>query len=205
MRKIIVLAAAVAAAFGCSSAVSSEDEAYSQVEAAVAEAQGSGEVEEDIFLGFKFGMSEEQFMHHLGSLIDSGKVHTSGSGHYQYDLNHKTGLTLHLNFIPKYHGGKLYEVTFPITNAQLGQLKGSYVFMVSAFRDSDRGKNFKMFISQNDEGDEIYTFIKNNLIVTFKYEGGPVMEYSNAPTAKAARAEEEETKKQKAKASYSEF
>ncbi|MFK8288861.1 hypothetical protein ACI76W_06370 [Capnocytophaga canimorsus] len=174
---------------------------------AIENAQNSEQIEKEIFLGFKFGMTESEVSDHFKILLGKGKVYTIG-GQYQYDLTTDTGANLRLNFITKFHEGKLYELICEMRERDLSVMSGDMVFMAasSSFHNSERSKNFKTYHIKDDFGDFIEILhIKDNLIVSFYGSVTGKMKYSNAPIAKKIMDIETEHRNKKVKESSSDF
>lgn len=188
----------------CSGGGNPTDKTDNLYKQALIEAQHADQTENELFLGFKFGMSEKEIRAHLEKLRKDGKVYVNDDSQFQYDFIHSSGLTLYFNFIPEYYEGILYEMAYPIRNS-FGPSSGDYVFVAGAFLDSERMSGFSRFITKDILGEPIYTYTKGNLIITFENSGGAEMKYTNAPIAKIVKAGEESEKREKAKESYSDF
>lgn len=173
------------------------------LEMAVVNAQKSIESEKEIFLGFRFGMSESEVDSLFNVLLKSNKIYANSESSYQYDFNTEN-YNFYLNFVPKYYEGKLYEMVYPLTNTLIPSSK-DYVFAALAFIRSERGKSFAKFTTKDALGDEVYTNIKGNLIVSFYSGRKAIMKYTNAPIAKIVDDIEEQKKQEKAKETYSDF
>lgn len=164
---------------------------------AILKAESSSIIETKTFLGFKFGMTENEVSKHISKLRKEGKVYVNKSDNFQYDFNYN-GIEIFLNFFPEFHDGKLYKMTYP-TSSWVGSSK-DHIFLMAAFNDTKDG--FESFINEDLMGEKYFTNIKNNLIVTFKNSR---MIYENAPISKLVKLKEEEIEIEKSKSSSSEF
>lgn len=206
MKKFLFGVLLICLLIGCNNHSSKTNVKQSEketLEIAVTNAQKSVESEKEIFLGFRFGMSESEVDSLFNALFKSNKIYANSDGSYQYDFNTES-YNFYLNFIPKYYEGKLYEMVYPLTNTLMPSSK-DYVFAALAFIHSERGKSFAKFTTKDALGDEIYTNIKDNLIVSFYSGGKAIMKYTNAPIAKIVDDIEQQKKQEKAKETYSDF
>lgn len=193
------------ALFSCiSSNEKSEDIKRKELLAAIEQAEQSEQIENELFLGFKFGMAEKEVDNHLKKLLKEGKLYLNNSKEYQYDYTSKYGIKNNVNFIPKFHEGKLYEMVYPIVNP-LTPSKGDYIFMASDFISSDKGKQFKSIITEDIFGETVYTSIKGNLIIKFENSSGSKMRYTNAPVDRIVSDLNDQEREKKAEESSSEF
>lgn len=177
-----------------------EDE---KLETAISNAEKSQITEKEIFLGFCFGMSENQIDSLFTVLLDAKKIYANDNK-YQYDF-HTDNFSLSLQFVPKYYEGKLYEMLYPIVDNSLAHTSNDYVFIAGHFFKSERGKAFQKFITKDVLGDEVYTCIKGNLIVSFYKGAKPMMKYSNAPIAKIVYNQKMQEKEKQSRESSLEF
>lgn len=198
---IVFIACLLYSCTGKNNTIEKSETLYKQ---ALIVAQRADQTENELFLGFKFGMTEAEVRKHMEKLEKDKKVYVNDNSSYQYDFLHSSGLKLYLNFRPKFHDGKLYEMVYPISNP-IGLSSGNYVFITSAFSDSERKSGFSNFIVNDAMGEPSYIYIKGNLIITFGESGSDEMRYTNAPIAKIVKAAEEKERKAKAKESYSDF
>lgn len=200
--KTLVFAVCLSALWSCVS--SKEKRKEDELKFAIEQAELSDQTENDLFLGFKFGMSEKDVDNHLKKLLKEGKLYLNNSKEYQYDYTSKYGIKNNVNFIPKFHEGKLYEMVYPIVNP-LTPSKGDYIFMASDFISSDKGKQFKSIITEDIFGETVYTSIKGNLIIKFENSSGSKMRYTNAPVDRIVSDLNDQEREKKAKESSSEF
>lgn len=175
-----------------------QNKAESELSIAISNAEQSEIIENKAFLGFQFGMNKNEVNEHILKLKDEGKIYLNSSNQYQYDFSFN-GVDINLNFIPDYYEGKLYKMTYP---AHLWDMVSSseHVFLMTAFKDTRKG--FKSYINKDVMGEEYYTNVKDNLIITFENSG---MVYENAPISKLAKHKKDEINKDKANKSNSEF
>lgn len=193
------------ALFSCiSSNEKSEDIKRKELLAAIEQAEQSEQIENELFLGFKFGMAEKEVEKHLDQLMKEGKIYINNVGEYQYDLHDKYGSKFYITFVPHYHEGLLYEMVYPIERASIST-GNDHIPVASFFKSSDEENKYEWYITENPFNGPIYTFVKNNLIVTFNNTGRSLMKYTNAPVNKMASDLEELEREKKAKESSSEF
>lgn len=193
------------ALFSCiSSNGKSEDIKRKELLAAIEQAEQSEQIENELFLGFKFGMTEKEVDDYLNQLVKEGKVYLNDTREYQYDYNNKSGITYYINFAPLYHDDKLYEITYPIKSSLIPS-SGDYIFMASDFIRSERGTQFRLHITEDILGEAVYTCIKDNLVVEFKNTSTSVMKYINAPVERIVSDLKALENQERAKESSSEF
>jgi len=79
--------------------------------------------------------------------------------------------------------------------------------MSETFGESERGRDFDEYQTKNVLDERIFTFVKDNLVSTFRESGlfEARMIYENAPVAKLVREEEERQKREDAQKSSAEF
>lgn len=207
MKKVVFVLLAVFVLISCggngSNSMKKAEKEEDKLEIAISNAENAEITEKEIFLGFRFGMSESQVDSLFEDLLSSNKIYTNSNGSYQYDFNTET-YNFHINFVPNYYDGELYEMLYPLTNTLMPSSK-DYVFMALPFIRSERGKTFEKFTTKDVLGDEVYTNIKGNLIVSFYSGAKAIMKYSNAPIAKIVSNIEEQKKQEKANESSLNF
>lgn len=175
-----------------------------KLELAIEQAEQSEQIEKDLFLGFKFGMSKNEVADHISKLISEEKVYISSTNRYQYDLYDENGVKFFVRIIPIYHEDQLYEVIYPIKSGIIAG-ENDHISIAEFFRNSDKGKGFKWYLTEDFLGVEQYAFVKDNLIVKFSNSHYPLMKYTNAPVRKIVNDLEELEIQEKAKESSSEF
>lgn len=200
--KTLVFAACLSVLWSCAS--STEKSVEEKLKLAIEQAEQSDEIETDLFLGFKFGMTEKEVDDYLNQLVKEGKVYLNDTREYQYDYNNKSGITYYINFAPLYHDDKLYEITYPIKSSLIPS-SGDYIFMASDFIRSERGTQFRLHITEDILGEAVYTCIKDNLVVEFKNTSTSVMKYINAPVERIVSDLKALENQERAKESSSEF
>lgn len=201
MKNIIVLLISVFVLWSCNSQKESKEDALKR---AVEQAELSEQIENDLFLGFKFGMTEKEVRAHYNTLIDEGKIYLNSSRRYQYDLNDEYGIIYYITFIPQYYDNSLYEMLYPIERANIS-IGNDHIMVASFFRSSTKENGYDWFITEDILNDPIYTFVKNNLVVTFSNTVRPAMKYTNAPIDKAMSENKKLEIEKKANESASEF
>jgi len=81
-----------------------------------------------------------------------------------------------------------------------------YVFLFMDFEDSEKGKEFNHYITKDIFGNgDVYTSIKNNMVIEFRDFAGSRMTYTDAHTEKIARDIKKQKDLEKANKSASEF
>ena len=200
--KTLVFAACLSVLWSCAS--STEKSVEEKLKLAIEQAEQSDEIETDLFLGFKFGMSDKEVDNYLKQLVKEGKVYLNDTREYQYDYNNKSGITYYINFAPLYHDDKLYEITYPIKSSLIPS-SGDYIFMASDFIRSERGTQFRLHITEDILGEAVYTCIKDNLVVEFKNTSTSVLKYINAPVERIVSDLKALENQERAKESSSEF
>lgn len=167
-------------------------------------AEQSKMIETDLFLGFKFGMSEYEVKDHLEKLVARNKIYINDNGKYQYELTNDFGVMFYVTFVPFFHENRLYKMVYPVENSTF-PTANDHIYIVSSFKNSDRAKEFDRFVTKDIIDNTVYTFVKDNLIVTFKTSVYPMMIYSDAPTDKLVIDLEKRDTERKAEESSLEF
>ncbi|MEG2157005.1 MAG: hypothetical protein RRY07_04365 [Bacteroidaceae bacterium] len=205
MKKVLfcLLAVFVLASCGNANKNKQTEKEKTKLETAVSNAENAEITETEIFLGFRFGMSEKQVDSLFTELFKAKKIYANRDGSYQCDFNTES-YDFNINFMPKYYNGELYEMLYPLTNTLMPS-SNDYVFMALPFIRSERGKSFDKFTTKDVLGDEIYTNIKGNLIVSFYSGAKAMMKYSNAPIAKIVSNQEKQKQQDKANESSQNF
>ena len=129
MKKLLLIFAAIVL-YSCIGTQSKKDDALTQLTTATTNAKNSSLVETECFLGFEFGMTEQQVSNHIRKLSREKTIYAK-YGHYQYDFTTDAGLVVNLSFSAEYFEGKLYKMSYPC-RMQLGS-NGAHVFLFNAF------------------------------------------------------------------------
>jgi hypothetical protein len=192
----------------------SENKAYT---IAFKKASESPIKETKFFLGFKVGMTENDYVQHLKDLCAQNKLYKydetapdnsaeitepseiSNEFGLQYDLEIAQDSVYHIRLTPIYVKNKLYYMIYKIIAYKNSKDKTPYKTVANYFRKTAKGHQFKEFITKDNNGDEIYTFIKDNLGVIFDSFNGGEMSYINIPDMKIAEKENKEEKKETSK------
>lgn len=198
MKKIAFFILSVCIFAGCSS--HSEKKSEREMKEAVEKAENSERVEDELFLGFKVGMSRYEADDHFEYLKSTGKIYTNISDHYRYDL--KTGLVdCVMGFMPLYYNDTLFGLLCPFHNDYMSD--GDYIFAVQFFLESERFESgFRFYITKDIIDKKVYTFVKDNLVVRFESNS---MVYYDAPTYKAYMRQKAEEKERQIRESSSDF
>lgn len=188
---------------GCNSDSQQSKKVKSEFESAVESANKSDVAETDLFLGFKFGMTEDEELAHFRKLYEDEKIYLNSKNKYQFDFTSESGMKYYLTFSSKYHNGELYRKIYWISSDIAWDELG-YMVLFKSFSDNSNG--FKNFIIEDDFGETTYYAIKDNIVVTFmKTSISQMMIYENAPIAVMAKEEEEKLKREEYEKSASEF
>ncbi|MDL2230725.1 hypothetical protein LJB87_02930 [Alistipes sp. OttesenSCG-928-L06] len=191
---------------GSGGSSNSDEKKVAELETAIVSAEASAVVETEIFLGFKFGMSDKQLREHLDQLVNEGRVYIDEKGNYAYDFS--TGQNvIKFTFVPKYHDNKLYRLNFIMDNHgnSIGTPSLNTVLAAKTFMETDRS-GFRSFITEDILGDAVYTHVKNNLIICFDTPSkGGRMSYINAPVEKVVREQAQAQKNDNKNRTLSDF
>lgn len=207
MKKYIlafaVIMAVIFAFVGCRKK-STKDTMRESFEEALMKAEHSQQTETELFLGFRLGMSEDDFNLFLDSLEHSGKVSIDRSGEYKYHFNLASNLGIDIGFHPMFENNSLYAVTYILSSEY--NLGNEIEMMLLSFNESERGKTFRGYYLENDLGETTYHYIKDNLMVSFMKKGlSSYMEYENVPVSRRIKREKENQDEEARKKSESEF
>lgn len=167
------------------------------LDSALARASCSDILETETFLGYKFGMSENEVKNHTRKLIRQGKLSRTIS----YTFHGEYGLSYKVRPVPRFYKGKMYALDCYATSTLTGTSDGTHVMLAKPFGDS-RGVNFEYFITKDVLGESVYTYIKDNMVVRFSNGG---MHYINAPIETLAMQEREQEKHEMMNKSVQEF
>jgi len=168
------------------------------LEKAISNSQQSKIIENKIFLGFRFGMTEKQVISHLDSLVSSKKVYRNEEGAYQYDFITDSGLILKTTFNADYHKGELYKMVYLMR----GDLTAKYAAMVA---HTFHKTGYKGFIKDDALGDTKFTYVKDNIIVYFDNPAFTEMVYENSPISKLVEEERKVELEKKVNSTKSDF
>lgn len=157
-------------------------------------AEGAAQTENELFLGFRFGMTRAEVSKHFAKLRRQKKVRLNYADEYEYRFETSDPkMTMYLNFSGEYYKGKLYAMRYIIDRTCL--IKGyetasdgdEAVFLEGAFMKAMGGKGFATYAVHEDSEDYEVISVKKNLVVRFARN---YMEYVNAPVKKLAEAAE---------------
>jgi len=202
MKPYIVLFAILCCICSCTKSRVSEQES---LEDAILSAQTANQTENKLFLGLRFGMSEQQVIAHLDSLHKAGKIEVGDDGGYVYEFATEA-FPLMVSFVGHYHNDSLYVMDYILRPKDgFGTPKTSTIFAAGVFSQTNTS-GFKYFSTEDALGEAEYHFIKNNLIVRF-YQGASVgfMSYINAPVEKRVDLIKESKKDQELQQTISDF
>ena len=157
-------------------------------------AENAAQTENELFLGFRFGMTRSEVSKHFAKLRRQKKVRLNSADEYEYRFETSDPkMTMYLNFSGEYYKGKLYAMRYIIDRTCL--IKGyetasdgdEAVFLEGAFMKAMGGKGFATYAVHEDSEDYEVISVKKNLVVRFARN---YMEYVNAPVKKLAEAAE---------------
>jgi hypothetical protein len=180
MKKILILTFAIVVLFitSCNKKKSQYDNYKIEITKALEAAKHSKQIEDTIFLGFRFSMTENDAITHFKELEQNGKVRLNNKGIYEYDFRTPSGI-----FVSNFH--------LEFTNKKLSEF--SLLFISEDDNDSPLSSNIDqiMGVFLEKKGFDMYVdtvlnkaryrFIKHNLIVEFYDMSTPRMSYINAP------------------------
>lgn len=186
MRNLLYMLFTVAI-LSCNNSSNSKLNTADELKRAIAESEKSPIMEKNLFLGFKFGMTEKELGEHATKLVEDNKLRHNDRNELVYDFNLDTGVS-ETTIIPYVRDGLLYKIEFELTPIGLGSVSHAEMTMLmalNAFREANLGKGFKSYL-ETIAGYDNYYFIKNNLIVKFSHGGTANMTYINAPVENAS-------------------
>ncbi len=156
-------------------------------EEAITKAENSPILETELFLGFKIGMTEDEFKAFADSLNTIGKIEKLDySDSYYYDFP-SVKSSINIDIFPEFEQGYLYSIQYVFRDEFLKNI----AYIMNAFENSERGKLFTPH-TWHDGVVEAFYYIKDNLIVKFyNNDEYSFMIYTNAPTVKKIREREE--------------
>jgi hypothetical protein len=207
MKKVLFLLA-VSVMFGCNNKAKQKEDNEAKFENAIENAQSSEIKVTELFLGFKFGMTESQVYNHIDSLETIGKVYIDDSKSFAYDFTQPQGLIIKIGFVPAFQDDGLYQMTYTLEDKNFGSMGSEHSIMYIAFNESDKNVGFSTYTTGDTTTDDMVIYkIKDNLVITFKNTllKQSVMVYENAPVSKIAESEKEAKRKSASEQSLSEF
>lgn len=172
-------------------------------------AEGAAQTENELFLGFRFGMTRAEVSKHFAKLRRQKKVRLNYADEYEYRFETSDPkMTMYLNFSSEYYKGKLYAMRYIIDRTCL--IKGyetasdgdEAVFLEGAFMKAMEGKGFATYAVHEDSEDYEVISVKKNLVVRFARN---YMEYINAPVKKLAEAAEKAEAQKRASSTMRDF
>lgn len=175
MRKIALALIIIMCVVGCNSEEKQRHAQHNAYFEATKKAQDSPVNIKTTFLGFEFGMSQNQTLAHCKKLQNDGKLNIDAQNRYYYTFQAKIGETK-VYLRPEFYFDSLYKIGFKFDDP---------IFTYKAesmFRESH--KDFTLYILQlaKDLPSDYYR-IKDNMIVHFDPTIG-IMTYENAPILK---------------------
>lgn len=204
MRKLILILTAIFL-FGCGNGKPTEEQEYG-LEQAIANAENTKDYTDRIFMGFRFGMSENEVANHFQSLLDSGKVILDSEGAFKYMFKTKHGEISTL-FSTQYYDGKLCEFILKFQNIENVAYSTPALMMYSAqdvFNGKAMSEGYEFHID-SIAGEHIYYYIKGATIVKFSSFIEPYMAYICAPLCKMKDVEMERKKENEIRNTASEL
>lgn len=178
MKNIYAIALCLFALNSCKQ----EQETVYQEQVRIQKAElGSGVVIDTIFLGLRFGMTEQEFEDHCYKLKQQGKIEQEGKMYF-YRLA-GTLEEYQCFFAPEYFEGKLYKVLVvanPKKSAGLALTK--FVEMAIVKYNAEMVINKEM---REYSGCKSYNLFKGNLEINIycNIHGEAIMSYTDKPTA----------------------
>lgn len=121
----------------------------------------SGEVNNDIFLGFEFGMSEDEFWKKAKSLADEGKVYNH-EGMATYDLTVDKNFTYRSTFSPEFYNDSLYILGVSVKpNVEYWQPKTISLQLILMYMDKYGGPDYTQQMQLIEDCEE-YHWVDGN-------------------------------------------
>ena len=156
-----------------------------ELNSAIHKAEKIQDYEDRIFMGFRFGMSQEEVNNHFQSLLDSGKITLDYNDTYKYMYGTSKG-NIETNFSTQYHEGKLCEFILSfheIDNKVFSSPELIMQFAQETFQKKAFDDDYSFYID-SVAGEHLYYYIKNATIVKFSSLVNPYMSYMCAPLCK---------------------
>lgn len=163
-----------------------------------------GIINDTIFLGFYFGMTEEQVQDKFKELVKNGKISVNDKNEYQYDFSFDYPKKANANFIIEYFNGKLYQMRLKVSSEELMNSQTSLLFLrlKSLFRDKYGIETIKTepLLSKEKGIFDYYWINGNRKIRIYDYLFSEVViEYSNIKAEREFKKQEVENKEQQMK------
>lgn len=184
MKHFFAICMAVITFTACNTSVNQElqkqKEWNNEYFAAAEQAESSPQIVNDLFLGFRFGMTPNEVNQHIKKLRKEEKIHIDQSGHYYYLFHTDLG-DAKMTFSPDYYHDSLYRMKYNFENGQV--LSGKVIVYKAMELFEKANADYKSYIVQLEgleDFDPDYYQIKHNLIVHFDLVGA-CMTYDNAP------------------------
>ena len=156
-----------------------------KLESALYQAENIKNFEDKIFMGFQFGMSQEEVNNHFQLLLDSGKITLDYDNTYKYIYSTSNG-NIKTNFSTQYYEGKLCEFILSfheIDNKVFSSPELIMQFAQETFQKKAFDEGYSYYID-SIAGEQLYYYIKNATIVKFSSFITPYMSYMCAPLCK---------------------
>lgn len=150
------------------------------LELAYENAANSEVYEDTIYLGFRFGMSENEVNNHFDKLVKSGKVYIEDYTNNYKHTNNLHGMEITYGFSTEYFENKLFRLSLHSNKGEL--------FTWKLFKEAK--PDFHTLGEYTDLlGDKTYIEQKNNIVVLFRnnkmiYEDGKILQKYNEHTLK---------------------
>lgn len=150
---------------------------------ALSEAENIKNYGDTIFMGFYFGMSQEEVNNHFQSLLDSGKITLDHDNSYKYMFKTSSG-DIKTSFSTQYYDGKLCEFILKFQEMELFSSPELIMqFAMETFQKKAKDGGYEFYIdSINNEYQ--YYYIKNATMVKFSSLINPYMSYMCVPLCK---------------------
>jgi len=163
-----------------------------------------GIINDTIFLGFYFGMSEEQVQDKFKELVKYGKISVNDINEYQYDFSFDYPKKATANFNIEYFNGKLYQMRLKVSSDELMNSQTSLLFIrrKSLFRHKSGIETIKTEpLLSKEKGIFDYYWINGNrkIRISDYLFSEVVIEYSNIQAEREFKKKEEKTKEQQIK------
>lgn len=154
-----------------------------ELASALSKAENIKNYEDTIFMGFRFGMSQEEVDNHFQSLLDSGKITLDYNNEYRYMFGTSEGNIL-TKFSTQYYDGKLCEFILRFEEMDKYSLPELIMhYALETFQKKAQNEGYKFYIDSIG-GTYQYYYIKNATVVKFSSLVNPYMSYQNAPLCK---------------------